>query len=215
MAARVELLVGSYNRYDHLRHLLACLQLQVYRDFQVTILAETADREPWTHQQIAADFTDPHSETGLRVAVYHVGAFRNDWHHSARAEAASRSEAEWLAFVPDDAYYCPRWLEMMLGYADRHEWALVYCDWIFDGPGYVLYPGQPRVSFIDVGAFLVKRAAFDAVGWPDCGHEGDGRFVETVAARFPHGRCPHVLYVKNVIAWLAVGLTALAAWMGA
>jgi hypothetical protein len=51
---------------------------------------------------------------------------------------------------------------------------------------------------VDVGGFIARRARVVADGWPDRGHEGDGRLVERlVQSGAPWGVVPAYLYVKN------------------
>lgn len=204
---RVSLLVGTRNRPDHLRALLACLRLQTMPEWEVlvcdegerTVVSELDRLELPTPAETVIDEYDrlDGEESDGRVRHVDCRPFAGDWHQSARACGAALARGEWLGFVPDDAYYCPRYLEFMLGGAYSRGWDLVYCDWVYDQAGYQRYEVAPVVGRVDVGGFLVRRAAYEAVGWPWRDHEGDGKFVVACAAAVPHGRVAHVLYVKN------------------
>lgn len=202
MTPRVSLLVGTRQRGDHLRHLLACLRLQTLSDWEALVCDEGERRRV---DELGVELSTPAEEAvedWHRVdedRVRHVDCrpFAGDWHQSARARGAALARGEWLGFPPDDAYYCPRYLELMVAAGDAMGWDLVYCDWIYDLAGYQRYEAAPVVGQVDVGGFLVRRALYERVGWPWRDHEGDGRFVVACAAAAPHGRVGHVLYVKN------------------
>jgi len=194
----VTLLIGTYNRPQHLRLLLNALLLQTHGGWRALVLDDGEEPGAGYLKRPTPALRVVHEIGDARIEWQASGPFRNDWHYASRIKALQQVQTPWVGFLSDDAYYCPRWLEMMLGYGQRHEVSLVYCDWIYDRAGYVLYSGQPRTSFIDIGGFLVQTAVARAVGFPDIGNEADGHFVEAVVrAGHPHVRVPHVLYVKN------------------
>ena len=131
---------------------------------------------------------------------YQVVARVGDWGQTAKEWAARTLTApsDVLAFPNDDAYYCPVFLERLVGAIEAGA-ALAYCDWVFDKPNYAPFVGKPRVGYIDVGGFVITRAAFDTVGgFADRGQTGDGQLVErVVAAGLPHTHVPGCFYVKN------------------
>lgn len=203
MTPIVSLLVGTRNRPDHLRHLLACLRLQGLQEWEVVVCdegdrgrIEELDIEvPTPAESVVQEWML--MEADSRVTIVDCRPYAGDWHQSARIKGAAVARGAWLGFPPDDAYYCPRYLEWMVAAGVSQGWGLVYCDWIYDGMGYQWHQAQPFVGQVDVGGFLVRRDVYDAVGWPWRDHEGDGKFVAACAAYGAHGRVSHTLYVKN------------------
>jgi hypothetical protein len=126
---------------------------------------------------------------------------RGDWGQAEKFEAALDASSEYVGFPNDDAYYCPRYLELMVIAAEHGHADLVYCDWVSDrnlGRPYAPFTVAPRVGHVDVGGFLVRRSVLLEDGWTDRGPIGDGLLVERLVAKgVRHVRVPATLFVKN------------------
>lgn len=180
-----------------LRVLLACLRVQTHEDWQAVVLDQGA---PEVASEIIRELGD------ARVGWYPVQR-REDWGQAEKFAAAERATSEWVGFPQDDAYYCPRYFELMLAAAHDYQTHgarltdLVYCDWVSDrnlGRPYAPFTVAPRVGHIDVGGFLVRRETLIAHGWPDKGPTGDGLLIESlVKSGVRHVRVPACLYTKN------------------
>ncbi len=181
-------LVAIADRPLHLPVLVACLRAQTSPAWELLVL----DQGDGECQLIADCAGDP------RVRAFRVPRV-GDWGQAEKARAArTRAVGDVLGFPNDDAYYCPVYVERMAGAIRSTGAGLAYCDWIYDQQGYAAWPGAPAVGHIDVGGFVISRAAFDAVGWEERGQTGDGRLVERVlAAGFASVHVRGHLYVKN------------------
>ena len=186
--ARVRLICVS-DRFTSLRALLASLCAQTFPDWTCLVLDQTTDGRSDCFYA-ADEFPD---DRILCDVVKRVG----DWGQTAKWEAAMQSTEEYLGFPADDAYYAPVYLERMVAALDAGN-DLVYCDWVYNQPGYVAVAGTPQVGLIDVGGFLVRRSVLEKVGWENRSHEGDGILVEKIVAQgYKHARVPGLLYTKN------------------
>lgn len=179
------------DRPMHLRVLLASLNVQTHREWSADVL----------DQGIGSSAFEVVEQCWNPRVIWRKVARVGDWGQTVKFEAAQRARAEWVGFPNDDAYYCPRYLELMLQHAQTHDADLVYCDWVSAsdmGVPYVAYYAHPSIGLIDVGGFLVKRDVLVRHGWPDRGPTGDGQLIASlVASGVRHVRVPHVLYVKN------------------
>jgi hypothetical protein len=82
-----------------------------------------------------------------------------------------------------DNYYIPIFVERMLGEA-KHDVGIVYCDTLHSHQGYAVQSSALKLSYIDMGAFIVrldiaKENGFNHVDYP----AADGLFAEECAAR--------------------------------
>ena len=179
------------DRPDHLRVLLACLHLQTYQDWHAVVLDQAQDPA----------VVVPLCQLDPRIR-HHLVPRRGDWGQAVKYQAAVDCASTWVGFPNDDAYYCPRYLELMLQRATETRAELVYCDWVSAadavGMPYTRYQGVPQIGQIDVGGFLVKRDVLVTHGWPDRGPTGDGVLIESLIRNgVSHVRVPAVCYVKN------------------
>lgn len=196
------------DRPDCLRHLISCLRLQTNRNWELIVLDQTpraACLEPVKEVEALGE---------TRVfweAVPRIG----DIGQSMKVAYARFARGEFVCVPNDDAYYVPSFLDQMLWTARAHDYGLVYCDWLWNAADnstpYRHMVVAPVFSRIDVGGFLVNREALIEDGWTVRAEGGDGYLVERIAARVKHGAVSanHILYIKNAVAWIAVGLGLL------
>jgi len=184
----VELLIGTYDRVERLPATLATLQAQTHTRFRASVLDEHPTR---LASSIVGSFH------AVRFSHRPVGPWRADWHYTVRHEAALRSGADWLGFPTNDGLYAPVYLERMLAAADGFD--LVACDWVYAHAGYQPWTVEPRVGHIDLGGYLIRTAAYRAVGgFPNRGHEADGQLVELLIERgYRVGLLRQTLYVQG------------------
>lgn len=177
------------DRPQHLRVLLACLQVQTCPDWAAIVLDQSENGD---------GVFDVIAKADERMTWEPVPR-RGDWGQTEKFAAAERATTEFVAFPNDDAYYCQQFVELMLAASVGQD--LVYCDWVSAkdmGIPYVAYRVEPIVGRIDVGGFIVRRTLLVAHGWPDKGPTGDGLLIESLVAKGArHVRVPAILMVKN------------------
>lgn len=174
---------------------LSALQVQSRRDWEAIVLDQTEGDDV---SRVVAAAVDRAGDS--RISWRRVPR-RGDWGQMEKWTATAGARGDWVGFPNDDAYYCPRYLELMLARGEAAGAELVFCNWVSaaDGPlAYSPYVGWPRTGHIDVGGFLVRRARLLSHGWPDRGPTGDGALVEGLV-RSGAAPChvPATLYVKN------------------
>lgn len=181
------------DRPAHLRVLLAALAVQTDQRWEALVLAQ--DNRHGVMEVVRQQNDLLNDRTKLSVTlVDRVG----DWGQTVKLAAVQRARGKYLAFPNDDAYYCPRFVEVMLQFADDMRFDLVYCDWVFDKYGYMTYKGAPQVGMLDVGGFIVNRDWVHEGTWDAKDDTGDGKMIEKIVRLgAQHVRCPHTLYVKN------------------
>lgn len=184
------------DRPDALRQLICCLRLQTCAAWELLVLDQTPEASCLPPVKEAKALGE---DRVFWEAVPRIG----DIGQSMKAAYTRFARGEFLCFPHDDAYYVPVFVERMLFEARVNNLEFVYCDWLFDKADntvpYHHMPGVPVFGRIDIGGFIVTKAALLADGWKDNGEGGDGRLAERLAAKHRHGCVPdnRVLYVKN------------------
>lgn len=179
------------DRPAHLRVLLASLRVQTVRNWSAVVLDQGIGSTSYHEVEALGD---------PRITWQKVPR-RGDWGQAEKYRAACAASAVYVGVPNDDAYYCPRYLELMVDALQRDGADLAYCDWVSAadaGAPYIPYRAEPVTGRIDVGGFLVRRELLAAHGWPDRGPTGDGALIESLVRRGArHVRVPAVLYTKN------------------
>lgn len=195
MMPDVSFLVVS-DRPNHLRHLIACLRVQSNQNWELIVLDQT------NRCDCLPPVTEVEALGETRVFYEHVPRV-GDVGQSMQMAYTRFARGEFVCVPHDDAYYVPSFIDQMLWTARQGNFDLVYCGWLWNDADntspYRPMPGVPLFGRIDAGGFMVKREALIEDGWPERGEGGDGRLVERICARRPHGVVPadHILYIKN------------------
>ncbi|SAK67396.1 hypothetical protein [Caballeronia ptereochthonis] len=117
-------------------------------------------------------------------------ARHNDFGHTLRDIGIGMAEHEWLLLTNGDNYYCPVFVETMLGAASQSDCELVLCDMIHShvNPGgrpqasYCHFETLPKHESIDIGCFIVRTELAKRVGFRDKTHDGDASYFEDLVA---------------------------------
>ena len=146
--------IPTYERHDHLDQLLAHLQQQVERDFEVVIVDQSAEPYPRVNDEFGFPLTYFHSPV--------KGAVR------ARNTGAMLAQGKIIAFVDDDCQPKPQWLCNARPYFENSRTVgiegLLYSDHM-DDPAWrpVSNVGFEGVGFMTAN-LLVRSAAFQLLG---------------------------------------------------
>ena len=184
------------DRPDFLRVLIACLRVQTSEKWELIVL----DQTPYATCLPPVMEARALGETRIEwEAVPKVG----DIGQSMKSAYSEFARGEYLCFPNDDAYYVPVFVDKLVWYGRAQNLDLVYCDWLFDRADntvpYRHMPGRPKLGWIDIGGFIVRKTALMADGWGDRDEGGDGHLVERLASKHKHACLPddRVYYVKN------------------
>lgn len=180
------------DRPDRLPLLVWSLIAQTHKNWQLTVIDQSAANEPQADSLLGA----LPREVGSRIKVIRHKR-KGDWGQTAKETSGMASTADALMFPNDDAYYVPTALEEMV---KRLELGcdIAVCGWLYDIMGYTPMMPSTREGRIDVGGFMVRAKLFRKVGWTDKGQTGDAKLVAAlIAAGGVVGTCAGTLYVKN------------------
>jgi len=151
---KFSVVIPTYERHDHLDTLLACLQQQIERDFEVVIVDQSAER-----------YARADDLFGFAVTYFHSpvkGAVR------ARNTGAMLAQGSVIAFVDDDCQPAPEWLLNARPYFNNPELmgleGLIYSDHLYD-PAWrpVSNIGFEGIGFMTANLF-VRSSAFQLLG---------------------------------------------------
>lgn len=145
--------------------------------------SETEENKP-----VVEKINDP------RIQYHHTKRY-NDYGYTVKEEGAKIATGDFLCFPPDDVYYVPVFLEVMLAAITQKNLDLAYCNFVFDKLGYIAIEARAEIGGVSVGGFLVKKEKF--TGWFDKTQLGDGRTVVNICKDSNHGRVQAILYVTN------------------
>ncbi|UOD50373.1 glycosyltransferase [Orrella daihaiensis] len=146
--------IPTYERHDLLDELLARLQQQIERDFEVVIVDQSAQPYPRAHEELGFPVTYFHSPV--------KGAVR------ARNTGAMLAQGKIIAFVDDDCQPQPDWLMNARPYFNHPDMVglegLIYSDHMHD-PDWrpVSNVGFEGVGFMTANLF-VRSSAFQLLG---------------------------------------------------
>ena len=195
--------VVAYRRHAQLACLVHSLQAQTMRAFHLVILHDGPDFE------MAALLSKLSRETMLSFEFRFSRIRYNDYGHSLREQAIRDCQTDYILLTNDDNYYVPKFAELMLSAARRHDLDLVLCDMVHshDRPGgrpvasYAAFPTHPSPGNVDIGCFITRTARAKQVGFRDKAAEGDGTFVADLMALGPDAmrwaKLEKILFVHN------------------
>lgn len=132
------------------------------------------------------------SSIDKRIKYFPCDRF-NDWGYSVKELGITLANGEYLCFPADDAYYTPNFVDKMS--KQMTDYDLVYCDWIHDRADYLMVSVCPKVGYIDVGGFVVKKSLVSHFGAKN--QESDGQLIEELVTKCRHKKLSNVMYVKN------------------
>jgi glycosyltransferase involved in cell wall biosynthesis/GT2 family glycosyltransferase len=151
---KISLVIPSYERPDELNELIACLEQQTFRSFEVIIVDQSA--EPWPGADKRHSFSLQYIHTDIKGAV------------RARNTGAQYASGDIIAFTDDDCRPEPEWLEKGLRYFENDEVVgvegMIYSDRINE-PGYrpVTNVGFEGFGFMTAN-LMVRHSAFKLSG---------------------------------------------------
>lgn len=177
----ISFICSAYNRPQHLKVLAHSLIVQTNPDWELLVMDESEER------------INDISKLDPRITHYPCNNF-NDFGYSVKENGIKLAYGDYLCFPADDVYYAPTFVEVMSKKASK-GFELVYCNWIHDRANYSPVQVLPAVGYIDVGGFIIKKHLM--TGFPDKGHEGDGKLIEELVKTCKHSPVEQYLYVKN------------------
>ena len=192
--SKIEFVIPTYNRVDHLMCLLNSLCAQTNDNWVAHVIADC-----------------PPQGTLDKVIKYFKGDDRfiftilpdryNDWGHTPRNIGLEMTKEDWVVMTGEDNYYTPVFVDEFLKVVTPNS-HFIYCDmvhnWLnFD---YIHLKSKPVMDFIDIGNFMSKTELAKQIKLDTTIAAADGKFVEEYLRKFPTGTITHIkklLYVHN------------------
>jgi GT2 family glycosyltransferase len=195
---KVSFVVSAFNRPVELKLCLLSLALQTDPNWEIIVVDNSDDDHKATRNSLTYSGINRYIRTTNDTRI--SGAPHEHSLYRATEMGVAAAKGKWLCFPNDDSYYCPWFLERMLGAAKANSWELVYCDLVAGGPKeHHWMRTEPRRCQIDKTCFLVKRGWFRGFDHrPEVYAQADGLLIEDLVARgIRHGRVGQCLVVHN------------------
>lgn len=160
MAARVSVIISTYNRRSLLKDAVRSVLNQSMPDFEI-IVVDDCSPDTLAVQAMVEGFLDP------RIKFIRTDKnYGHDGHPKNLGVLAATGE--YVAFLDDDDTYRREALKILLAYAKESKCDVVYGDYLIDGqPGWSVDFSVSRLSqhnYISMVVALVRREAFLKVG---------------------------------------------------
>lgn len=186
--------IPVYDRFDHLKVILSCLQVQTHPDWIATIVK---DGHYTTEElEIVHSFTtkDP------RISYTHTPERTNNWGHTPRelGKHLLSGHCQYVVMTGDDNYYTPNLVEEVSKVAHAKA-GMIYWNMVHSHYDYQLFRCTVGFNQIDIGAFATRSDIAATIQLPTS-YAADGEFVEIYKQRYPEElnlKIDKVLYVHN------------------
>ena len=191
---RIEFIIPTYNRPDHLMCLLNSLCSQRSDRWLAHVVADCPPEG--TLYKIMDYFKDD-----KRIEFSRLSERYNDWGHTPRNYGVERAKGEWIVMTGEDNYYTPVFVDNFLSEAKK-DVGFVYCDMVHNWKNfdYIKLDCNPSWGNIDIGAFMIKTELAKQMRLNPNVEQADGYYVEEFKVKFPElkiVKIPKILYVHN------------------
>lgn len=203
---KLSFIVSAFNRPARLRTCLCSLVDQTFEDWEILVVDNSDDPKAIVQQEVFCHHLS--RLASRRIRYEHIGQRSFDERigirsvYTATEIGVGMTSGEWLCYPNDDSYYCPWFAERMLGYSEKNNLDLVYCDFVQGRQDLLhrFFSSEARGGMIDKTNFIYKREWFQTFPEQFTGNYGvaDGVLINAlVARRIRHGKLPQVLVVHN------------------
>lgn len=182
--SKIDVVCVTYRHGPKLETFLNCMLSQTSHDFRVTVIHDGPDAE---FDEVSRAYGSRYPEL-MRFVATHVR--HDDFGHTLREIGIGMAEHEWLLLTNGDNYYCPVFVETMLGAASFGDVPVVMCDMVHSHenagcrpqPAYSFFETRPERRSLDIGCFIAKTELAKRVGFRDKTHDGDATYFEDLFA---------------------------------
>ena len=179
------IICASYRRYREIHVLVNSLLCQTSDNWKLLVIHDGYD-------ETMEGALRPYCQQHPRIEFVFAEKRYNDYGHSLREIGLARAQTEFVMFTNDDNYYAPKFLEYMFEAIKHHNLDLVLCNMIHShrNPGryrrddYHLFDSYPRMRYIDIGNFIVRRSIAQEVKFSDKSFSADGVFIERIMSSY-------------------------------
>lgn len=190
---KIEFIIPTYNRPNHLMCLLNSLMAQTSDRWTAHVVADCPP--DGTLDKIIEYFKN---ETKIKFTI--LSERYDDWGHTPRNIGLQQATEDWVILTGEDNYYVPAFVGLFLKEVTPQT-HFVYCDMIHNwGTKYIYIVSKPEQGFIDIGNFMTLRKYSQQMQLDPKTHHADYLFVDDYLKKFPYGKLryiPKPLYVHN------------------
>jgi glycosyltransferase involved in cell wall biosynthesis len=193
--AKIEFIIPTYARINHLVTVLASLKSQTSPDWVAHIVSDCPpDEINEEMKKIVTFFNDP------RIKLTKLNERYNDWGHTPRQYGLDNATEEWVCMTGEDNYYVPHFVEKMLEAGENQHF--VYCDFVHNWTSLQYIPIKSKLLFghIDIGSFICKTNMAQKIRLQTTISEADWLFIEEFIKKYKYAKTKKVdgvLYVHN------------------
>lgn len=192
--SKIEFIIPTYNRPNHLMCLLNSIVVQTSDMWSVHVIADCPPEG-------TLDKVIKYFEGDDRIKFTILPERYNDWGHTPRNYGLVNSTEDWVIMTGEDNYYTPFFVEYFLNEVTPNT-HFVYCNMVHNWLGNT-YPAivcQPKHGGVDIGNFMVRRCNIQDMRLNVNEIQADGVFVDEYLNKYPDGEIKHVnkfLYTHN------------------
>ena len=192
--SKIEFIIPTYNRPDHLMCLLNSLCSQRSDRWSAHVVADCPPEG--TLDKIMNYFKDDN-----RIKFTILPERYNDWGHTPRNYGVEHATEDWVIMTGEDNYYVPVFVDNFLSVVTPKV-GFVFCDMVHNWTNFQYFSVkcEPSWGKIDIGNFMVKTKLAKQMKLNPKVEQADGYYVEEFKQKFSEYKIikiPKVLYVHN------------------
>jgi glycosyltransferase involved in cell wall biosynthesis len=192
--SKIEFIIPTYNRPDHLMCLLNSLCAQRSDKWSAHVVADCPPEG--TLDKIMNYFKDD-----KRIKFTILPERYNDWGHTPRNYGVEHATEDWVIMTGEDNYYVPVFVDNFLS-AVTPKVGFVFCNMVHNWTNFQYYSidCEPKWGKIDIGNFMIKTKLAKQMKLNPTIEQADGVYVEEFKKKFPDEKMikiHKILYVHN------------------
>ena len=192
--SKIEFIIPTYNRPDHLMCLLNSLCAQRSDKWSAHVVADSPP--DGTLDKIMDYFKNDN-----RIKFTILPERCNDWGHTPRNYGVEHATEDWVIMTGEDNYYVPIFVDNFLS-AVTPKVGFVFCNMVHNWTNFQYYSidCEPKWGKIDIGNFMIKTKLAKQMKLNPAVEQADGNYVEEFKVKFPDVKIikiPKILYIHN------------------
>jgi glycosyltransferase involved in cell wall biosynthesis len=192
---KIEFIIPTYERTNHLMCLLNSLCSQTSNDWVAHVISDCSPQG--TLNKIINYFKD---DDRIRFTI--LPERHNDWGHTPRNIGLELATEEWVVMTGEDNYYTPKFVEFfLLASKSSSDCNFVYCDMVHNWlkHEYIHIKSKLQYGKIDIGNFMSKTELSKKIKIDPKFANSDWRFISEYLTLHPNKvvYIPRTLYVHN------------------
>jgi glycosyltransferase involved in cell wall biosynthesis len=190
---KIEFVIPTYNRPNHLAAILWSLMAQSSPDWTAHVVSDCSPAG--TLDTVKRMFADE-----PRIRFTDLPTRSNDWGHTPRNHGLHTATEELVCMTGEDNYYMPTFVDEVIAAARNEAVNLIFTDFVHNwDKEYIYVPSLLFWSHIDIGNTVFRTANACQMKLDPAHFSADWEMIENYLKRFP-GRPFHikkVIYVHN------------------